>query len=573
MLFAAFVSAVAASPVTDFDFEATDGGFTPQIGELQWEWGTPTTGPGAAHTGSRVWATQLDGPYLNDAVGILTFPSYDLSPTASPSLVFWHWTEIQSGDAGWLEVSDGQGGWDRIEPSYGYPDSAGFTGSTGGWEQVYVGLDGLEDLSELRLVFSSDASVQGSGWYFDDLEVWDGDIAPPQVTVLSSPSDTEDLDGPYVVEVDATDDQGLDALELVWETPSDAGRAQMVFFTDRWAGGVSGQDPDTTVSWWVEASDGTNTTETEVDSFRVRLPPPTDLTGPTGRVVDVEVGLAWLPPTSEHLLESYRVYRDGELVAEPTLESVIVGVEGDGQDVFTVSAVFFEGEGDPSDELAVEVSKPRILDVDADFAWQGDRVRLDLVGEYLLLVDGEVFLDLGESISIESVEVVDVDRAEVLAHVAEDAEVGLRDLSLTSWGIDVVLVDGFEVLDGAGRPSVVAVEPDALRQGDQATLTITLSEAPASEELVIDAGPGVLVENISVDGSVLFVDVVVDPVAPIGLRALVVDDGERLLTGVEVRVRDALVAEPTCAHVDRHTFFGVALALFVLVVGRRERLE
>ncbi len=44
------------------NFEAGDGGFTAS-GLTSWEWGAPTSGPGIAHSGDKVWATNLSDGY------------------------------------------------------------------------------------------------------------------------------------------------------------------------------------------------------------------------------------------------------------------------------------------------------------------------------------------------------------------------------------------------------------------------------------------------------------------------------------------------------------------------------
>ena len=367
-----------------------------------------------------------------------------------------------------------------------------------------------------------------------------------------------------MVEVEAEDDQGLASLGLFWETDVDSGLAELVRFGEVWAGGIPGQPPDTVVSWWIEASDGINTSQTDLQDFRVRLLAPEDLAGPEGRIIDVEAGLTWSAPSSIHDLESYRVYRGGELVAEPEIEGAIVAVDGDGLDVFAVSAVYDVGEGDLSEELSLDVYRPRVETLDPSSAWQGDLLRLDLLGEYLLLVDGEVEAELGVGITIESIEVLDVDRAELLVRVETDATVGLRDLALTTAGVEVELAEAFMVLDGAGRPSIESIEPDSLRQGDQETVVITLSEPPGSEEVVVDLGDGVVVEAVRVREEEVSVDVVVDPLAPLGVRGVVVDDGLRLVSGAELRVRDALPPDTSCAHVALGPWF-----LLLFLVGRR----
>ena len=49
-------------------FDASDGGWTGS-GTASWAWGTPTSGPGAAHSGTRVWATNLAGDYGHTKMG------------------------------------------------------------------------------------------------------------------------------------------------------------------------------------------------------------------------------------------------------------------------------------------------------------------------------------------------------------------------------------------------------------------------------------------------------------------------------------------------------------------------
>ena len=60
-------AALGASLALTLDLDEDDGGLSPESGNLQWEYGEPSTGPGEGFTGTNVWATRLDGPYLNDA--------------------------------------------------------------------------------------------------------------------------------------------------------------------------------------------------------------------------------------------------------------------------------------------------------------------------------------------------------------------------------------------------------------------------------------------------------------------------------------------------------------------------
>jgi subtilisin family serine protease len=64
------VSALAMGGVTLFstDFENDDGGFTAAAtkGTNPWQWGVPTSGPMAASSGAKLWATNLSGTYANN---------------------------------------------------------------------------------------------------------------------------------------------------------------------------------------------------------------------------------------------------------------------------------------------------------------------------------------------------------------------------------------------------------------------------------------------------------------------------------------------------------------------------
>ena len=554
------------APLVAWDLEGGDGGLDPSAGDLHWSWGEPTVGPVGGHEGSACWGTNLDGLYLNDAEGSLQLPDVSLLSTSGPVLSYWQWTDIQLGDASWIEVK-GPSGWQRIEPVYGYPDADGFVGDSAGWEPVFVDLSGLDSSAELRFTFASDASVPGVGWYIDDLAIHDEDVVPPRVELIRIPQDTEDLDGPYVVEVAAQDDRALARVELVWSVDGgETQRTEMADLGDRYEGGVPGQAAGSTVQWWVEADDGLNETSTDPESFQVRLLPPTDLTGPEGRVVAVEVDLTWSPPASMHVIEGYAVYRDGEGLFEVSGPQATVPVEGGGED-FAVSALYEVGESELSEELHVDVSRPRLRSLDPDQAWQGDTVRVELTGEHLLLVQGEVELDLGEGVGVHSIDVIDVDRALVELEVDEDASLGERAVVLRSGDVELVDAALFEVLDGRGRPRLDSLSPDALRQAETDTLVLTTSTDLVGDQLSVDLGEGIVVESITAAGPrEVEVQVVVDPLAPLGERRVVLDDGIRLYEGQSFRVRDAAMKQGTCSHA---TVGPWALALLLLRRFRR----
>ncbi|MBK9644777.1 MAG: hypothetical protein IPO67_06440 [Deltaproteobacteria bacterium] len=290
-----------AEPAQVWDLELDDGAFTVASDELQWEWGAFSSlyGPGGGFTGERGWATRISGPYLNDL---------DASVRLAPATVElgWvlelrHWYNLDSSDLAVLERFT-SGGWEAVPPYYDYPTALGFTGSSDGWVSTFFSMDSVLNTNELRLILYSDESVQAEGWYVDELVLWDGDAVPPLVRSLQDLTDTEDLDGPYTIEAQAFEDDGALSLTLVYSvgeedpltTPLRAQSASL------FRGEIVHAVPaGTTVRYHVLASDGVNETRYPAESelsFRVRLPAPTDLAGPIGRVVATTARLTWTAP-------------------------------------------------------------------------------------------------------------------------------------------------------------------------------------------------------------------------------------------------------------------------------------
>ena len=167
---------VSFTQIYSSNFEADDGGLTAG-GTLSWEWGAPTSGPGNAHSGAKVWATNLNGNYSNYEDGYLNLPSIDLSSFVgqTPVIEWWQWLQSELDfDFASLEVSkDGGGAWDVV---YGPVD-----GSVDlSWSQHTLILNPSYAVSDLRVRFhfTSDYIVNYPGWYVDDLRVGVGDCVP-----------------------------------------------------------------------------------------------------------------------------------------------------------------------------------------------------------------------------------------------------------------------------------------------------------------------------------------------------------------------------------------------------------
>ncbi|MCU0850798.1 MAG: immune inhibitor A, partial [Candidatus Thermoplasmatota archaeon] len=197
------------------DFEATDGGYThaPKLPQPDaWAWGAPTSGPGAAHSGFNVWATNLAGNYPPSMwCYLLTAP---FTVPSGAMFNFWHWYYFENNyDGGNLKIStDGGVTWTLITPVGSYPGSmpynpfmtgqAAYNGQSGGWKQANFDLSAYEgQLAQIMFETASDSSVQYTGWYIDDvgftITSWVNEytqtatiasIAPEEVVELSFPT-------------------------------------------------------------------------------------------------------------------------------------------------------------------------------------------------------------------------------------------------------------------------------------------------------------------------------------------------------------------------------------------------
>ncbi len=151
------------------DFEADGGGLSHGGTNDVWAWGVPTSGPGAAHSGTRLWATNLSGSYPNNMNAYLALPSFTAG--ANSVLTFWHWFSSESCcDRGYVEVS-AHGGAFAALTAQGRTSSY-YNGSLTSWSQQVFDLSSYAGSDVVvRFRFSTDGSVTSSGWYIDDVEV------------------------------------------------------------------------------------------------------------------------------------------------------------------------------------------------------------------------------------------------------------------------------------------------------------------------------------------------------------------------------------------------------------------
>jgi len=136
-----------------------------------WEIGTPTAGPGAAHSGTSCAGTVLDG----------TFPAYIRSRLISPSiqlpalnagdelwLQFWTWADYAASSYSYVEVryklpGGGWSGWVDLDTGYGftYPD----------WARVWVDLSAYAGKTVQIGFLHYPYETESFGWCIDDVQV------------------------------------------------------------------------------------------------------------------------------------------------------------------------------------------------------------------------------------------------------------------------------------------------------------------------------------------------------------------------------------------------------------------
>ena len=158
-------------------------GGLPGSTESLWEWGIPTSGPGFAFSGERVWATNLDGNYPNGANAGLVSPAFSVPVGAPAFLEYRSWFDGDSwNDHGAVYLSfEGQSNWWLIDS---------FTESTEDYllrsynVSAYAGQD-----IRAQFRFTSNYSVTRAGWYIDDVRLRGG---TPTVEFLDPAGDADE---------------------------------------------------------------------------------------------------------------------------------------------------------------------------------------------------------------------------------------------------------------------------------------------------------------------------------------------------------------------------------------------
>lgn len=172
------------------DFEGPATGWTHSGTNDPWQIGEPTSGPGSAHSGTRLTATNLSGAYPNGADAFLLSPPIDLS-SGGAALKFWHWYDIEAGWDNAYVVATGDGGatWQILGQ---------YTGAGRNWREVSLDLSAYAGNPAVFVAFYfvSDVSITLPGWYIDDIELYrdtHAPAAPANLTATATPAGSVSL--------------------------------------------------------------------------------------------------------------------------------------------------------------------------------------------------------------------------------------------------------------------------------------------------------------------------------------------------------------------------------------------
>lgn len=562
----------ALLPLLVWDLSVSDQGFVSGGDTGQWAWGVAASGP---MDPTPVWGTNLAGQYLNDATDTLEIPLPPLGTFTRPVIVLQHWYSLAPGDVAAIQVDDG-GGFIDVDPIYGYPAAGGFEGVSGGYVHSSVDLSPFSATPRLQLAIRANTTGADDGWYLAHVALYDGDATPPRITPALAPTDTQDLTGPYPVQLDVVDDVGVASVTLAWSV--DGGPEQRAPCVDLggglYEGAIDAAAPDSVITWYAEAEDAEWTARTPASgdaSFRVYLAAPTELTGPSSsRLVASSALLSWTAPVSPHAVRAYHVVEEGREAeaVEVTRTSALMPLVPEGSQVFAVTAEYDAGQGDPSEPLLLDAEVPELLELLPASAFQGDEVWVELQGASLYLLDGVSTVRLGAGVDVLETTVHDVGSATLRVAVGADAEVGPRALEVVGTQGTFVFEDAFDVRSGADGPRITSLLPSGLLQGQQVDFEARASE-PFAGPVRVDVGEDLtVVGEVGTDGATARFTLAARGGSRLGPHTVVLDDGARLWT-VDVDVDEFVYqAQRNCSTGAPAGWLGTVLSLAAL---RRRR--
>lgn len=178
--------------------------------------------PSEGNNGPQVYKT---GSYGDNTCGDLRTPPLQL--TTGSVLSFYSKYDIENDwDKGEVQIStDGGSSWSRLEVGYpsfshrtadacGFPLGDYFTGTDNNFALYSADLSAFDNLVvRIRFLISSDTSVQGNGWWIDDIAITQANTPGTCVTSVPAPLPAEGL---LVLQSDAVGQ----TLDLSWDVAS-----------------------------------------------------------------------------------------------------------------------------------------------------------------------------------------------------------------------------------------------------------------------------------------------------------------------------------------------------------------
>jgi hypothetical protein len=385
-----------------------------------------------------------------------------------------------------------------------------------------------------RLVLTTDENTANAGWYVSDINLYDGEVAPPEIQPITVPTDTQEYESDHLVEMLVSDISIIKDVSITYSV--NGGAWQSALASDQgsslWAVMIPAQEPDSTIVWYVAASDDNSMSrypETGEEEFRVYLASPSGLTVPEGRLVSTTLALSWDAPVSPHLASSYTVYQGQEVLATDVQdETALLDVLSTIPTEFAVSANYDWGEGDLSETLAVDLEIPVVTMVVPSEIYVGSSTYVDIYGESLYLTQSSALVEFVPGVNVDQIQVIDVNHIRVLVSIDEDTTVGT--CGLTVWGEygATIREAALTLLPESEAPSIVSVTPSSIRQGEDTVILLT-TNASLGSKVVFTLPEGLLLEDSSVTSTQsVELTISVGAVAAVGEYLLVMDDGERL---------------------------------------------
>ncbi len=176
--------------ITDFE---SDSGYFYHGSDGTWQWGNAAY----THSGTKAWATVLNGNYPNSTEAYLYSYAIDLtsfSSVDSTYLTFWYLDSLETNyDFVYLLITKDRGQtWDTVRIYNGYSTE---------WQQEFVDLKPYNGNSiQFVFVLESDYSVNRAGFFFDDLKVGiplDNDVGIRDINIqpeVTRPNDSVLID-------------------------------------------------------------------------------------------------------------------------------------------------------------------------------------------------------------------------------------------------------------------------------------------------------------------------------------------------------------------------------------------